>query len=39
MAIFDSKAWWIPKWLDRMLPNLDVEGDKLISKLNEKNKQ
>src|SRR5690606_31614842 len=39
MAIFDSKAWWIPKWLDRMLPNLDVEGDKLISKLNEKNEQ
>lgn len=39
MAIFDSKAWWMPKWLDRMLPNLDVEGDKLITKLNEKNEQ
>lgn len=36
MAIFDSKAWWLPKWLDRILPNLDVEGDKLITKLNQK---
>src|SRR5690606_25388024 len=36
MSIFDSKAWWLPKWLDRILPNLDVEGDKLIAKLNQK---
>ena len=33
MAVFGDKAWWLPKWLDRLLPNLDVEGDKLISKL------
>ncbi|WP_166984890.1 MMPL family transporter [Canibacter zhoujuaniae] len=24
-----SKAWWLPKWLDRLLPNLDVEGETL----------
>ncbi len=35
MAIFDRKAWWLPKWLDRLLPNLDVEGEKLIVKLNQ----
>ncbi|MEK3670011.1 MMPL family transporter [Paenibacillus sp. FSL R10-2771] len=34
MAVFGDKAWWLPKWLDRLLPNLDVEGDKLIAKLN-----
>ncbi|MFF2089928.1 MMPL family transporter [Paenibacillus sp. NPDC058174] len=34
MAVFGDKAWWLPKWLDRLLPNLDVEGDKLISALN-----
>ncbi|WP_239004557.1 MMPL family transporter [Paenibacillus tepidiphilus] len=34
MAVFKDKAWWLPKWLDRLLPNLDVEGDKLIAKLN-----
>ncbi|MFT2016609.1 MMPL family transporter [Streptomyces sp. 796.1] len=22
-------AWWLPRWLDRMLPNLDIEGAKL----------
>ncbi|MEK3884552.1 MMPL family transporter [Paenibacillus sp. PL2-23] len=33
MALFGDKAWWLPKWLDRMLPNLDVEGDKLIAEL------
>ncbi|WP_141502821.1 MMPL family transporter [Paenibacillus luteus] len=33
MAIFGDKAWWLPKWLDRLLPNLDVEGDKLLAQL------
>ncbi|WEK54908.1 MAG: MMPL family transporter [Candidatus Cohnella colombiensis] len=33
MSVFGDKAWWLPKWLDRLLPNLDVEGDKLISEL------
>ena len=22
-------AWWLPRWLDRLLPDLDVEGAKL----------
>jgi RND superfamily putative drug exporter len=33
MSLFGDKAWWLPKWLDRVLPNLDVEGDKLIAEL------
>ncbi|ULO09008.1 MMPL family transporter [Paenibacillus sp. 19GGS1-52] len=33
MSVFGDKAWWLPKWLDRLLPNLDVEGDKLLTKL------
>lgn len=33
MAIFGDRAWRLPRWLDRLLPNLDVEGDKLIAKL------
>ncbi|KAF4326226.1 hypothetical protein G195_000079 [Phytophthora kernoviae 00238/432] len=36
MAIFGDKAWSLPKWLDRILPNLDVEGEKLIATLNAK---
>ncbi|QJC52625.1 MMPL family transporter [Paenibacillus albicereus] len=34
MALFGDKAWSLPRWLDRILPNLDVEGDKLIAELN-----
>ncbi|TVX98638.1 MMPL family transporter [Cohnella terricola] len=33
MALFGDKAWGLPNWLDRLLPNMDIEGDKLIAKL------
>ncbi|MCX4767927.1 MMPL family transporter [Streptomyces sp. NBC_01275] len=33
MALAREKAWWIPVWLDRLLPDLDVEGDKLAQKI------
>ncbi|EFM11071.1 MmpL domain protein [Paenibacillus curdlanolyticus YK9] len=36
MAVFGDHAWWLPKWIDRILPNLDVEGDKLIAELKAK---
>ena len=26
MHLFGNAAWWLPKWLDRILPNVDVEG-------------
>lgn len=26
MHLLGEKAWWLPKWLDRVLPNVDVEG-------------
>lgn len=29
MHLLGKKAWWIPRWLDRLLPDLDVEGTKL----------
>jgi putative drug exporter of the RND superfamily len=29
MTLLGRAAWWIPKWLDRILPNVDVEGEKL----------
>jgi len=29
MHLFGEKAWWLPKWLDRILPNVDVEGANL----------
>ncbi|KTR94943.1 transporter [Microbacterium testaceum] len=33
MAIFGDAAWWLPRWLDRLLPDLDIEGDKLTARL------
>lgn len=27
MALLADKAWWIPRWLDRILPHIDIEGD------------
>jgi len=29
LALLGDKAWWLPKWLDRLLPNVDVEGESL----------
>lgn len=33
MTLFDKAAWWLPRWLDRILPNLDIEGEQLIEVL------
>lgn len=27
MALLGKHAWWMPKWLDRLLPRFDVEGE------------
>jgi RND superfamily putative drug exporter len=26
MELLGDRNWWIPKWLDRLLPAIDVEG-------------
>lgn len=26
MELLGDRNWWLPKWLDRILPNIDVEG-------------
>ncbi|MGW2263027.1 MMPL family transporter [Streptomyces koyangensis] len=33
LALLGKRAWWLPRWLDRALPDFDVEGDKLRKKL------
>jgi RND superfamily putative drug exporter len=32
MTILGKSAWWMPKWLDKLLPNVDVEGSSLEHK-------
>jgi RND superfamily putative drug exporter len=27
MALLGNAAWWLPKWLDRVLPRISIEGE------------
>ncbi|NYI70985.1 RND superfamily putative drug exporter [Naumannella cuiyingiana] len=29
MALLGDRAWWLPRWLDKLLPSLDVEGERV----------
>ena len=29
LALLGRSAWWLPRWLDRVLPDLDIEGARL----------
>jgi RND superfamily putative drug exporter len=29
MSLLGERAWWLPRWLDRVLPNVDIEGESL----------
>jgi len=29
LVLLRERAWWLPAWLDRLLPNMDVEGANL----------
>ncbi|SEP32654.1 MMPL family transporter [Amycolatopsis saalfeldensis] len=33
MSLLGRGAWWLPRWLDRILPNVDVEGEGLAKQL------
>ncbi|WP_131786099.1 MMPL family transporter [Protofrankia symbiont of Coriaria ruscifolia] len=32
MSLLGRRAWWLPAWLDRLLPDIDVEGKQLIDR-------
>ncbi len=33
LALLGHRAWWLPRWLDKLLPTFDVEGEVLTEKL------
>ncbi|MGW6398098.1 MMPL family transporter [Streptomyces sp. NPDC055134] len=33
LALLGKSAWWLPRWLNKILPNVDVEGEKLHKSL------
>ena len=30
MSLLGKAAWYLPKWLDRILPNVDIEGESIL---------
>lgn len=33
LALLGRRAWWLPRWLDRLLPDFDVEGESIRHEL------
>jgi len=33
LALLGERAWWLPRWLDRLLPGVNVEGEQLRRRL------
>ncbi|MFC7640070.1 MMPL family transporter [Streptosporangium lutulentum] len=33
MSLLGDRAWWMPRWLSRVLPNVDIEGEQLRAHL------
>ncbi|SCE95208.1 putative drug exporter of the RND superfamily [Micromonospora coriariae] len=33
MSLLADRAWWLPRWLNRALPNVDIEGEGLRAEL------
>jgi len=33
MKLLGRHAWWLPSWLDKILPTLDIEGERLTRQL------
>ncbi|WP_337101866.1 MMPL family transporter [Paenibacillus sp. YIM B09110] len=33
MTILGKSAWYLPRWLDRILPNLDIEGESVMEEM------
>lgn len=36
MMLMGKAAWYLPKWLDKILPNIDVEGEAVMKELEKK---
>ncbi|PGQ43798.1 hypothetical protein COA16_32540, partial [Bacillus thuringiensis] len=39
MILMGNSAWYLPKWLDKILPNIDVEGESIIHRVENKNEK
>ncbi|MFS8204670.1 MMPL family transporter [Streptomyces sp. CWNU-52B] len=37
LALLGKRAWWLPRWLDRLMPRVDVEGEALTQRVSTPN--
>jgi RND superfamily putative drug exporter len=35
MELLGDRNWWLPRWLDRLLPNIHIEGHEVSADANE----
>ena len=35
MALLGRRAWWLPKRMGRLVPDLDIEGERLVTAMRE----
>jgi RND superfamily putative drug exporter len=33
MSLLDHRAWWLPRWLDKVLPRVSIEGEEYFERL------
>lgn len=38
MLLLGKSAWYMPKWLNRILPNVDIEGESILKELEKEKK-
>ncbi|MEM5594088.1 MMPL family transporter [Niallia circulans] len=36
MILMGKTAWYLPKWLDKILPRIDIEGESIMQETEEK---
>lgn len=39
MLLMGKTAWYMPKWLDKILPNVDIEGETIMSEIEKEKEQ
>jgi RND superfamily putative drug exporter len=32
MVLLGKRAWWMPRWLDRLVPHISIEGEEYFAK-------
>jgi RND superfamily putative drug exporter len=32
MVLLGKRAWWLPRWLDRIVPHISIEGEEFFAK-------